>query len=134
MPTPFESLQISVAIVISGQRILLSQRPAGTHLEGMWEFPGGKVKAGETPEAAVKREAAEELGIDLQGLTLLDRQEFEYPDRKVEILFYLTRTFAGEPTGREGQELRWVPASELSSLQTPPANKKVIRALVEQFS
>ena len=127
--------RIAVAIILRDGRFLISRRAPGTHLEGLWEFPGGKVAPGEEPQDAVRREAREELGLELgHDLQILHREKFDYPDRHLEILFYLVEEFSGEERGEEGQELRWVTSGELGDYSWPPANKKVLEIIAKRLT
>ncbi|MEO6699013.1 MAG: Nudix family hydrolase [Paraperlucidibaca sp.] len=117
--------------------VLLAQRAAIAHLGGTWEFPGGKVEAGESDDAALARELREELGLEIDSFPfaicspLLTRQ-FDYPDRSVVIQAYFLRLSAAQCAlvhGREGQLLRWVQPEAMSSLATPAANAPLIAAL-----
>ncbi len=127
-------MKIAVAIIIQADSILISRRLKGSHLGGLWEFPGGKLEAGEDPEKAVRREVEEETGLRLVEVMLLHRQAFVYPGRQVDITFFLAGDFTGELSGREGQEIRWVPARALPDYPMPPANAEVVRLIVEQYT
>ncbi len=91
-----------------GPELLIAQRPAGKWRAGCWEFPGGKIEAGESPEDALRREVQEELGVLAEGLVELGAFPHQYPERYVEILLWLVTGFSGEPQGLDGQALRWV--------------------------
>ena len=120
-----------VAAVIrdSNGRILLTRRPENKHMGGLWEFPGGKVESGESPEAALVRELEEELGLEVEIGNPLTFAVHEEGGLRILLLFYRVRIVAGDPHGREGQALRWVEASDLSSYPTPPADAKLVRQL-----
>jgi 8-oxo-dGTP diphosphatase len=94
-------------------RVLIAQRPAGKWQAGRWEFPGGKVEAGESERAALDRELEEELGIRVLAAELLGVFEHDYADRRVAIGLWLVTAYEGEPQGRDGQALRWVTGAEL---------------------
>lgn len=111
-------------------RVLIAQRPAGGHVGGFWEFPGGKIRAGESPRAALCRELAEELGIEVGSAEPLTTYQYAYPDRRVELHVFRVRSFTGEPRGLEGQPLRWVPAGDLDSANLLEADRPVVEALL----
>lgn len=94
-------------------RVLIAQRPAGGHVGGFWEFPGGKLGAGESPSAALAREIQEELGVIVEAATSFMAYRHEYPERIVELHVFLVERYLGEPRGVEGQPLRWVSVAEL---------------------
>ncbi len=123
-------LQIAVGIIRNGQQeIFITQRAADSHMAGFWEFPGGKIEAGETPEAALKRELLEETGIVVQNANLLNVLEHTFTDRIVTLRFYMVDAWDGEPFGREGQSMRWVKQAELLADDFPPANAEIIELL-----
>jgi mutator protein MutT len=133
-PTAARSpVPIVCGIVHRGGRFLVSRRPDGAHLAGTWEFPGGKALPGETLEAALRREVDEELGIAFGQAVLVHVKEHAYPERTVLLHFYLCLDPRGEPSGREGQEIRWVGLADLDLLEVPPANRAVLALLDEQF-
>ena len=113
----------------SGNRILIARRPAGSHQGGLWEFPGGKIAAGETPAAALARELAEELAIAVERSEPFLVVDHRYPDRRVELAVWRVLAFSGVATGNEGQEIAWVPLRDLARLPFPAANRPVIAAL-----
>jgi 8-oxo-dGTP diphosphatase len=107
----------------------LSRRQAHQHLAGLWEFPGGKIESGEDERSALIRELAEELGIEVLALRPLIQVEHTYPERTVRLVVYLVEQWAGDPRGRERQEIRWVPASQLEGFDLPPADVPIVTAL-----
>src|SRR5882672_10658394 len=92
---------VAVGIILRDNQVLVTRRQEGSHLAGSWEFPGGVIQHGESPEEAVRREIAEELGVRVERATLIHRQNHSYPDREVELHFYLCTGVEGEPAGIE---------------------------------
>lgn len=121
-------LVVAVALVDADGRVLLTQRPPGKKLAGMWEFPGGKVEAGEEVYAALTRELHEELGIDVTAARPLIRIPYRYPDKAVLLDVWRVTDFVGEPHGREGQPVRWVPPERLAGFDFPAANRPIVTA------
>ncbi len=124
-------LVAAVALIDRDGRVLLAERPAGKHLAGMWEFPGGKVKPGETPEAALIRELAEELGIDVHASCLapFTFASHAYPEFHLLMPLYVCRRWQGIAVPREGQRLRWVRPAQLGEYPMPPADKPLVAML-----
>ena len=124
-------LVAAVVLVDPDGRVLLAQRPAGKAMGGLWEFPGGKVDPGETPEAALIRELAEELGIDVAASCLapFTFASHAYPDFHLLMPLYVCRKWTGIPTPREGQHLRWVRPARLADYPMPPADKPLLALL-----
>lgn len=116
------------AVIERGGRILIARRPPGTHLAGLWEFPGGKLQPGETLEQALEREIDEELGARAHVGALLDTVEWAYPDKRVKLHFFRC-VVSGEPRPLEGQEIAWVSREELAAYPFPPADAAVIARL-----
>ena len=110
-------------------RILITERLCDGPFDGLWEFPGGKIGDGESAVAALRRELAEELGIDVRASQPYLNLHHEYPDRIVDLEFFLVTEWQGEPTGLEGQGVRWVPVTELDADLLLPADIPVIEAL-----
>jgi len=121
-------LVVAAAIIERANRFLLTRRPRGVHLEGCWEFPGGKCDAGETHAVCLARELREELGVDVDVLDEVFATEHAYDDRVVELHFIRCR-LRGEPIPQLGQEMRWARRDELRTLEFPPADKALIDRL-----
>ena len=121
----------AVALIDPDGRILLSQRPAGKSLAGLWEFPGGKVESCETPEAALIRELQEELGIDTwqSCLAPLSFASHTYEDFHLLMPLFACRKWNGTPQPREGHVLKCVRVKDLSTYPMPPADKPLIAVL-----
>jgi len=124
-------LVAAVALIDADGRILLAQRPEGKTMAGLWEFPGGKVDPGETPEGALVRELAEELGIDVTASCLapFTFASHTYPDFHLLMPLYVCRKWSGIPVAREGQRLRWVRPAQLTDYPMPPADKPLVAML-----
>ena len=123
----------AVALIDADGRVLLAQRPAGKSLAGLWEFPGGKVEAGETPEAALIRELQEELGIMTQKSCLapLNFASHSYPGFHLLMPLFACRRWEGVARGREGQALAWVRPEKLRDYPMPPADLPLVSTLRE---
>jgi mutator protein MutT len=119
---------VAAAVIERGDRFLLTRRQRGVHLEGYWEFPGGKCEAGETHIACLVRELREELGVEAAVGDELLATTHAYEDRQVE-LHFLRCDIGGAPAPQLGQEMRWVAREELATLAFPPADTELIRLL-----
>jgi 8-oxo-dGTP diphosphatase len=121
----------AVALVDVDGRVLLAQRPAGKAMAGLWEFPGGKVNTGETPETALIRELSEELGIDVAASCLapFTFASHSYPDFHLLMPLYVCRKWSGIPAPREGQRLTWVRPARLGDYPMPPADAPLVAML-----
>lgn len=122
---------VAAALVDGDGRLLVQRRPAGKPLAGLWEFPGGKLEEGETPEQALIRELAEELAIDVEAACLAPAcfASDTLGDRHLLLLVYVCRKWRGTPAARHAEALRWVRPAELYALDTPPADKPLIGLL-----
>ena len=121
----------AAALVDVDNRVLIAERPAGKSMAGLWEFPGGKVADGETPEAALRRELAEELSIDVCETCLapFTFASHSYPEFHLLMPLYLCRNWDGDIIPREGQRIKWVRASRLKEYPMPPADLPLIPML-----
>ncbi len=121
----------AAALIDVDGRVLLAQRPEGKSMAGLWEFPGGKLEPGETPEAALIRELQEELGIDTWASCLapLTFASHAYPDFHLLMPLFACRKWEGIPQSREGQALKWVRAQNLRDYPMPPADIPLIAIL-----
>ena len=121
----------AVALIDVEGRVLLAQRPEGKSMAGLWEFPGGKVEAGETPEAALIRELQEELGIETWSSCLapLTFASHAYDSFHLLMPLFACRKWQGVPQSREGQALKWVQARDLAGYPMPPADIPLIPIL-----
>jgi 8-oxo-dGTP diphosphatase len=124
-------LVAAVALIDADGRVLLAQRPDGKSMAGLWEFPGGKVHAGETPEAALIRELDEELGIDVEASCLapFTFASHAYPEFHLLMPLYVCRKWSGIVTAREAQQLKWVRPARLGDYEMPPADKPLVAML-----
>ncbi len=121
----------AVALIDVDGRVLLAQRPEGKSMAGLWEFPGGKVESGESPEAALIRELQEELGIDTWASCLapLTFASHSYDDFHLLMPLFACRKWEGTPRGREGQVLKWAKPSEMRDFPMPAADVPLISVL-----
>ena len=121
----------AVALIDIDGRVLIARRQEGKAMAGLWEFPGGKVEAGETPEAALIRELAEELGIDTweSCLAPLSFASHAYADFHLLMPFYACRRWQGMPVAREHEALKWAAVRDLSKYPMPPADRPLIAVL-----
>lgn len=121
----------AVALIDTDGRVLLARRPEGKAMAGLWEFPGGKVEPGETPEAALIRELDEELGISTHASCLapLTFASHAYPEFHLLMPLFACRRWQGTPVSREGQALRWARVQDLRDLPMPPADVPLIAIL-----
>lgn len=121
---------IVLAIILKNERqILIAKREENLFQGGFWEFPGGKVETGESPNKALSRELREELDISIIDASPLFRFEYEYPEQLLLLDVWVVNSFSGEAIGKEGQTVTWVSIDELSSYQFPAANKRILDAI-----
>jgi 8-oxo-dGTP diphosphatase len=126
-------MDVIVGIVTDGGRVLIAERPAGKHMAGSWEFPGGKLGPGEAPMAGLRRELAEELGILVEEAEHFLKHSFRYPDRFVRLDVWWVRSFSGSPEALERQVLRWCDAEALSAAAMLPADAPLVAAVIERL-
>ena len=123
-------LHVAVAAIVNQRdEVLVSLRPDHVHQGGLWEFPGGKLEAGESVQDALRREIHEELGIEIASQQPLIRIPHQYPERAVLLDVWKVEAFGGEPHGREGQRVEWRAIDQLHDTDFPVANRPIIRAL-----
>ncbi len=122
------TIEVVAAVIERDGRILITRRPEGSHLAGLWEFPGGKPGPGEGFEDALRREMREELDAVVSVGERIETVEWHYPDRRVRLAFFRC-AILGEPRPLEGQEMRWVAPADLPAYQFPPADALLIERL-----
>jgi 8-oxo-dGTP diphosphatase len=125
------AIVVTAAVIERDGRFLVTRRQKGVHLEGLWEFPGGKCDPGESLDACLVRELREELDVEAAIGPEIFTTTHDYPGRRVE-LHFLRCGIGGDPRPLLGQEMRWVPREELASLEFPPADAELLRIL-ERF-
>lgn len=125
-------VHVAAAAIVSAdqQKVLIARRPSNVDQGGLWEFPGGKLAPYETGLEGLKRELHEELGVEIVRAQPLIRVHHEYPDKHILLDVWQVHEFAGEPFGREGQAVRWVPMEELVKYPFPAANLPILRAVM----
>jgi 8-oxo-dGTP diphosphatase len=124
-------LVVAAALYDREGRVLIAERPAGKHMAGRWEFPGGKVIGGESEAQALAREIREELGVDITLSRPLMRLAHSYDDRDVELSMWIVEGFHGEPQGLDGQRLKWVAPARLLEEDILEADRPFVEALRE---
>lgn len=125
-----KQLCIAIGVIENSQgQVLVAKRPAGVHLKGCWEFPGGKVESQESFKITLRRELAEEVGINIGATTKLIEFKHQYEDRHLHFQVYKVLDFIGEVHAKEAQQLKWVDRSELNTFNFPSANKAILDAL-----
>jgi 8-oxo-dGTP diphosphatase len=125
-----DSVIVTAAVIKRDRRFLVTRRPQGVHLEGCWEFPGGKCDPGEPLVACLLRELREELDVDARVGDEVFMVAHAYPERRVELHFFACELL-GEPRPQQGQAMRWVRREDLATLEFPPADKALIEKLMK---
>ncbi len=126
-----------VAAIIFNQdksQVFITKRAAHVHKGGYWEFPGGKVEAGETAQQAIARELYEEVGIEVRAQTPFEHFDYDYPDKSLVFDFILVTGFSNQPYGKEGQLGQWVSVNELAQYEFPQANIPVLERVIKEFA
>lgn len=124
-------LIVTAGVVIRDNNVLVAKRNAGSHLEGLWEFPGGKLEPNESPQECLAREFHEELGVDIEVRSILEVVFHRYPEKTVLLLFYACELRGGEPKPLDVAELAWIPKADLLQLEWVPADIPFVRRLSE---
>ena len=126
--SPEGVIEVVAAVIERDGRILIARRPVALHLGGLWEFPGGKQRPGESRAAALQREIREELGVAVTVGSRLDTVDWTYPEKRVRLTFFHC-TIDGEPRPLEGQEIAWVRPADLGGYEFPPADAVLLGRL-----
>lgn len=124
-----KAIQVAAAIIERDGQFLLSKRPEHLHQGNKWEFPGGKLEAGESVADALSRELQEELAIQITTQRAFEHLTYDYPEKTVQLFFQWVSEFEGTPVGVEGQEVKWFSKSELLQLTFPDANQPILEKL-----
>lgn len=129
--TPHSSpiIQVAAGLIVREGHYLIARRKAGTHLGGLWEFPGGKRERGESLEDCLRRELREELGVDVTPPLHVRVIRHDYQEKTVELHFFRCTISRGEASALDCEEVRWVTPSELSDYEFPPADRPLLEAL-----
>jgi 8-oxo-dGTP diphosphatase len=126
-------IQVAAAVICCDGCYLITRRKPGTHLEGLWEFPGGKRERGETLEDCLRREVREELGVKISEPVLFQAVRHDYPDKSVELHFFRCTIESGGSQLVEGADLKWVPAEKLGAFAFPEADRRLVEALQKEM-
>jgi 8-oxo-dGTP diphosphatase len=124
-------IQVAAGLIVRDGRYLIARRKAGTHLAGLWEFPGGKREPGETLEDCLRREAREELGIEINQPMLFRTFRYDYPEKSVELHFFRCAIETGEAQPLGCDDLRWVAPQDFHRFEFPPADLPLVKLLQE---
>tara|TARA_Y100000588_G_scaffold230490_1_gene244226 strand:+ start:864 stop:1271 length:408 start_codon:yes stop_codon:yes gene_type:complete len=124
-----QPIAVAAGLIFREGKLLITQRPAGGHLAGLWEFPGGKCEPEETLPECLQRELHEELGVVVNVRECVETLEHAYPEKVVKLSFFRCELVMGEPTGDEGQALAWIDAYELGDYEFPAADARLLEKL-----
>lgn len=123
------AIPVAAALIFRAGRLLIAQRPAGKHLGGLWEFPGGKLEPGESWESGLQRELREELDTEVVVGPLFEEVTHHYPTKTVRLRFFICRWHAGEPRPLDCAAVAWVNRTELNRYEFPPADARLLERL-----
>ena len=124
-----QPIAVAAGLIFRNGKLLVTQRPSGSHLAGLWEFPGGKCEETETLPECLQRELHEELGVVVNVRECVETLEHAYPEKVVQLSFFRCELVMGEPTGDEGQALAWIGADELGDYEFPAADARLLEKL-----
>lgn len=127
-----KQIAVTAAIIWQDDKVLITRRPEGTHLEGLWEFPGGKKEGVETLEACIEREIKEELGVEIRVEKYLLSVSHEYETKLVDLHVFECSLVNGFPTPMEGQDMKWVRPCDMLDYNFPPPDMEVIELIRRQ--
>lgn len=133
MPEHRSPLPVTAAVLLREGRVLLARRPPGDRLAGYWEFPGGKIESGESPEDCLARELREEFGIEARVGDFLARSLHRYPEREVELLAYRVEHLSGEFELRDHDAVRWVLPEEIVPAELAPADRPLVPEILSRL-
>ncbi len=131
-PRGDKTIAVAAGIIVAGERLLVARRHDSGPCAGLWEFPGGKLEPGESPEQALVRELREELGVEVQVSGSYGTISHRYPERRVVLHFLYAKVVAGTPRPLGCAELRWVSPADLPHLEFPPADEKLVAELLRR--
>jgi len=126
---PHRVIEVSAALIFRDGRLLITQRHAGSHLGGYWEFPGGKREAGETFEQCLVREIREELGVEIEVGELFEEISHTYPEKSVHLKFFRCELIAGDPRALDCAAVKWIDRSGLDAHEFPAADAQLLEKL-----
>ena len=126
-----DPIEVAAGLIFCEGKLLIAQRPAGGHLAGLWEFPGGKCETGETLQECLHRELFEELGIAVNVLERVMTTTHVYPEKTVKLNFFLCQLVTGKPHGMEGQAFAWVDHEDLGRYSFPEADAQLLEKLCQ---
>lgn len=122
-------IPVVAALIVRDGRLLIARRPEGKHMAGRWEFPGGKLEKGESPEKAIEREIREELAAEIRAGRVYQAIAYSYPEKDVLLLFYAASVVSGEPRPVEEAEIRWITLEELDEYTFAPVDAMLVERL-----
>lgn len=126
--------EVTAGIIINKKRVLVAQRLPGSHMELKWEFPGGKIKKGESRENCLIRELKEELGVDIQILKFFETVEFSYPEKDIRLHFFICTIKKGIPVGHHCRSFIWANKENLKNIDFLPADRVIINKVARLIS